>query len=476
MTTRNATTMRLAALAVAMAVGVWAQPAPSKVPAPVPASGGVSGASAVTGAGKVQVGTAAGVIGDSALTIGVVKLTSGVPSAAASTDLSDTAGLVRGASALTNAGASVMVGSTPGTLVEGVGAVTPPIKVTFDTTATTCTVVSGTATCTAAATGGVDNNPRLVITHNWHTTTDVPGFIGNNSSGVEFTTVTAIVATSTDVATISFSGATAGTGRIFTGDGMGPKGDTGAAGATGATGATGGGTASIGTYANLPGTPGAAGNLYFCTNCAFQFVSNGSTWQAYRRGDAVTIPPVYPGTWTDVNSISAAASAGAIFMTAPKASGNNHIRAITKAWTPANGAVITFDFMSIVPNSACGLTLSDGTKFQNLGVSNGANGSGAAAGAYLQVNNFSNADTYSASALNATPWMFLPAQIWFKVTQPTTTRTWYASKNGIDWMTIYSESPSDGAGTFATPTRVGFFCDANSNDGDVSGTLYGFVN
>ena len=75
-------------------------------------------APAVIGKGQVVVGSD-GARGVEALAsdIGVVKLTKGVPGAAASTDLSDTAGLVRGASTLTTVGAIPRV-TAAGTLGE----------------------------------------------------------------------------------------------------------------------------------------------------------------------------------------------------------------------------------------------------------------------------------------------------------------------------------------------------------------------
>jgi hypothetical protein len=89
------------------------------------AAGGGGGATSVTapaviGKGQlVQGQDGARGIAPNTSDLGVVKLTKGVPSAAASTDLSDSSGLARGAASLTNAGKVPVVGSTPGTLAEG---------------------------------------------------------------------------------------------------------------------------------------------------------------------------------------------------------------------------------------------------------------------------------------------------------------------------------------------------------------------
>lgn len=123
------------------------------------------------------------------------------------------------------------------------GGGTSPITVTFDTAAGTCT-----ANCTASTTAGTGSTNGVVITHNLSTSSPeiaaydasgAPVAFGGLSASVS---VTDIVATSSSVVTVSFSGAARGTIRVSTG-GMGP---TGATGATGPTGATGGSSRVIG--------------------------------------------------------------------------------------------------------------------------------------------------------------------------------------------------------------------------------------
>ena len=57
----------------------------------------------------------------------------------------------------------------------------------------------------------------------------------------------------------------------------------------------------FGTFANLPSTTGQkTGNRYKCTDAPFDYIFDGSAWQAYLNGMQVT--PIVTGNWTTLGS------------------------------------------------------------------------------------------------------------------------------------------------------------------------------
>lgn len=170
---------------------------------------------------------------------------------------------------------SATVGGTFTVLLTGPGdygnqsASVTPIVATFDTVAGTCTVTSGTGSCTASATAGTGSTPGVVITHNYGTPIKWPACETGGSTSSMFGGTTAaamkvvdVVSTSSNtISTISFPAASASAGvcGISTG-GVGPSGTAGAAGATGPTGPTGpSGTNGTNGSAGSTGAAGATG-------------------------------------------------------------------------------------------------------------------------------------------------------------------------------------------------------------------------
>jgi hypothetical protein len=131
-----------------------------------------------------------------------------------------------------------------------------------------------------------------------------------------------------------------------------------------------------------------------------------------------------------------------------------------------------FEWLGVNAGNGCALALSDGTKYQFLVVA-------LAAGSLANLNlyNFTNFTTYAASPLITGANSLISGQIWMRVTQPSTVRTYFISRNGIDWLQVWQETPTTTANTFATPTQAGFFCAGNSvSTGNTVGTLYSWVN
>lgn len=120
------------------------------------------------------------------------------------------------------------------------GSGTTPIVLSFDTATNTCAISSGSGSCSASNTAGAGSNPGLVVTHNFNISGVPPLIVLADGAGSMFGsgTITSIVATSANQVTITFTGATSGTGIISTGS-MGPTGSTGATGSTGSAGSSG---------------------------------------------------------------------------------------------------------------------------------------------------------------------------------------------------------------------------------------------
>jgi hypothetical protein len=151
-------------------------------------------------------------------------------------------------------------------------AATAPLVVSIATAASTCTVVSGTGSCTSSPTAGSGGGPGAVLTHNFaqyieflvcNQGADGSGpLLGGSTAS---TSVIGVVPVSTNATTVTFSAATTAVCTVSTG-GIGPPGGTGVTGATGATGSTGitGSTGPTG----VTGTTGATGATGTTTNTA----------------------------------------------------------------------------------------------------------------------------------------------------------------------------------------------------------------
>lgn len=185
----------------------------------------------------------------------------------------------------TNAGALYACNNPAGCSVSGnwvaqggATATSPPVLVTFNTSASTCTTSGGTGTnsCTAA-TGSV------IVTHNLNTSTPFATFYNSSSSSSAALTVN-----SANQVTFTFTGNVTGTAGISTG-GSGPTGATGSTGPTGPAGTNGtnGTNGAISTIYNsgsaLPVQPylnfvnGGCVNNSGATRTDCTFSSSGST-------------------------------------------------------------------------------------------------------------------------------------------------------------------------------------------------------
>jgi len=95
----------------------------------------------------------------------------------------------------------------------------------------------------------------------------------------------------------------------------------------GSLGAAGGGT-QFGAIGSLPGSPGAAGNTYICSDAPYTFVSDGSNWNAIFMGYPVTRPILGNFSWVAQGSATASQSNGTIVLMRPSGAGGDQLSSL----------------------------------------------------------------------------------------------------------------------------------------------------
>ena len=209
---------------------------------------------------------------------------------------------------------------------------------------------------------------------------------------------------------------------------------------------SGGGSTGYGTYATLPATPGATGAIYKASDAPFVFYgASASVWDAWFLDSKVTIPPtIAGGTWTQRNTPTVADLQGSILLTAPAVATNNLV-SITQTWNASNGATVLLRGLCNLQFSQFGLSLTDGTKYYTMSI--GLSGSTLV----LQMNQWSNATTFSSTAQTSYVPYFGGDHIWCRIIISAGNRLWQVSHNGQNWLTVYTEADN----TFLTETAVG---------------------
>lgn len=82
----------------------------------------------------------------------------------------------------------------------------------------------------------------------------------------------------------------------------------------------------VDTYANLPSTTRQTrGNRFKASDSEYDFIFDGSNWQAFWRGLPVTVPPSIGGlTWVNQGSATADQTTGKLVITVPGSSASHH--------------------------------------------------------------------------------------------------------------------------------------------------------
>ena len=229
-------------------------------------------------------------------------------------------------------------------------------------------------------------------------------------------------------------------------------------------GGGGGSTISVGAYGSLPGSPGASGSMYRCTDCRYEFVSNGSAWLAFDGGQPATLPGVASG-WTTAGSPTVADSNGSIALTVPKST-TTDFRVIYKALV-TNTAIWKVGSHLRGHYQACGPIVGDaGTKYSMFMLWQYGDET-----LRLAVNNFSNVGNNYASTDASTPYNRVAGDLWVKAVISGASTEWSLSMDGVRWDSYTTSTYT------STVTKVGFGCDAGTNNTyDAVGQLISFSN
>lgn len=220
-------------------------------------------------------------------------------------------------------------------------------------------------------------------------------------------------------------------------------------------GGGGGSTVGYGAGSSKP-SPGTAGNMYIPNNGAIVSVDTGSAWVGFNPfGLVFTIPPVM-SAWTQIQSslfTGADIPGGGISMLVPVTTGVSLVGLQKAPASPTSYTVIAcFSILGMaVNNPGLGIMISDGTKFVVYGpvVASGDD-------MVLNVGQFNSLTSFSANAFSESGPVGILPNIWLKLVQDGTHRTFYMSNNGITWVQIYQEATAN----FLTETTVGFGGDA----------------
>jgi hypothetical protein len=208
----------------------------------------------------------------------------------------------------------------------------------------------------------------------------------------------------------------------------------------------------VGTRANLPSPLSAflvTGQRYVCTDCPYEFIYNGSAWDAFVFGFAVTEPIL--SSFTEVNisgntDITIDASHGGIAFNVASAGGNQNVGYLASA-VPGSGGYYVDTAWYGMPTSANGTN----GGFGGVGLSGGVSAS-ASKFAVLSLGwensgifglfekEYNSTTSFNTNNANA-QYLFFGPLVWMRVHDDGTTyRTWYISPNGQDWFQIYQQN------------------------------------
>lgn len=210
-----------------------------------------------------------------------------------------------------------------------------------------------------------------------------------------------------------------------------------------------------GTYANRP--TGFAGQTYYCTDSAYHFVHNGTSWQAFYRSIPVKVPPSLASlTWVNQGSATAIDTYGTIDMTIPT-SGSGDSRQMLLMSAPARPYTFT---VGAELDSLCGLY-----QYHGFNLILRESGSGKLIELLMLENSSSpliagqrlNSPTSYSGAEEGNVNHYMAPQLWVRwevQSGGSGYRRMYFSLNGRKW-TRYGGSNIQWD-TFLTPDQIGF--------------------
>jgi hypothetical protein len=180
---------------------------------------------------------------------------------------------------------------------------------------------------------------------------------------------------------------------------------------------------------------------------------------------ALTRPSAVSFSWRNQGAATETATGnGALFLVAP-ANGTDNIRGreITAPATPWTITTLMLPLLNGTNFVQCGMYAADngtGRIITYLFPNNVAN--------VLQVNQYTNATTFSSTALTLTNSGNRGPFLWMAITDDGTNRLYKWSADGLNFVTVLSETRTT---WLATPDRVGYFCDSDNGTWAAQTTL-----
>lgn len=203
-----------------------------------------------------------------------------------------------------------------------------------------------------------------------------------------------------------------------------------------------------GTYGAMP-TATQPGRIYYCTDCDAVFRDTGAAWVRVRFGQQGTNQAMAPTTgWstTTLGTSSVSASADGYLMTGVGSGGSDNIVYHYRTLSPTSNytALFYIDWNLRPQDSMTGfIGLSDGSRFVTFG----------SLGSTTKVTEFWSSTSLNGDELsNSVIFSSFPLTPWMGISDDGTNRNYLMSRNGVDWVTVYSTSRT----AWLTPTQIGW--------------------
>lgn len=207
----------------------------------------------------------------------------------------------------------------------------------------------------------------------------------------------------------------------------------------------------FGTYANRP-VQGQAGRTYYGTDTSVMYYDDGTAWRPIGQTDVCTPLASADFTWQNQNGAGSTDFGSSIYLSAPNNGGTSDVRFFYKT-APGTPYTITAKIVHLggFVNGAAtkanmyGVAWGDGTKLTTFHVNTGDTTFD------LNIANWDNVTTFNANVYANNDAAIASQLEWFRFADDGTNRSCAVSRDGINFVTIYSVARTN----FLTPTRVG---------------------
>lgn len=207
-----------------------------------------------------------------------------------------------------------------------------------------------------------------------------------------------------------------------------------------------------GTYATLP-KQGQSGRTYYATDTGSLYYDDGLAWKAFGHDGALTALKSADFSWQNQSGATATDFGNGIFISVPP---NNNLRFLYQN-VPSTPYTLTAKFIylgSFVPASGMiyGLGLGDGTKLISAHVNDNSNAMN------VNVACWDNPNTFNSALFNYNFRDSADRLEWLRISDDGSTRKFLVSRDGINFVELYSGSNT----LFLTTTQVGIIVGSDS--------------